>query len=332
MATAEQIKALIKSHAGRDDSHFYSVAMQMAAQAARQGHSRLANELRILIDEVKEQSFKLDETNTVSHISQPRGELAGLLSVSYPKNQLTELIVPENRYNRLQRILLEHRQRSKLAEHGLQPRRKILLFGPPGTGKTFTASILAGELHLPLYTILLDGLITKYMGETAAKLRMIFESIDKIKGVYFFDEFDAIGSHRTSQNDVGEIRRVLNSFLQFLEQSNSTSIILAATNNLELLDKALFRRFDDVIEYNIPDKKLAEDTFRNHLIMFPEKNIDFSILAEKSKGLSFAEICKVCENAIKFVILNEESIQLSTRIILDNIEEQVVSHNREING
>ncbi|WP_392538590.1 AAA family ATPase [Legionella sp. 227] len=330
MATAEQIKALIKSHAGRDDSHFYSVAMQMAAQAARQGHSRLAHELRVLIDEVKEKSPELEKSSSISNISQPRGELAGLLSVSYPKNQLAELIFPENRINRLRRIILEQRQRVKLAEYGLQPRRKVLLYGPPGTGKTFTASILAGELNLPLYTILLDGLITKYMGETAAKLRIIFDSIDRVKGIYFFDEFDAIGSHRTSQNDVGEIRRVLNSFLQFIEQSNSTSIILAATNNLDLLDKALFRRFDDIIEYTIPDKKLAEDTFKNYLTMFYKKNINFSILADISKGLSFAEICKACENAIKHVILNEESIKLSMDILVHSIEEQILIHKRDI--
>lgn len=328
MATAEQIKALIKSHAGRDDTHFYSVAMQMAAQAARQGHVRLANELRSLIDEAKEKGFEIEQSKQVSHINQPRGELAGLLSVSYPKHQLSELITSENRAIRLQRILLEQRQKYKLAEHGLQPRRKILLYGPPGTGKTLTASALAGELHLPLYTILLDGLITKYMGETAAKLRIIFDSIDKIKGLYFFDEFDAIGSHRNTQNDVGEIRRVLNSFLQFLEQSNSSSIILAATNNLDLLDKALFRRFDDIIEYNLPDEKLAVDTFKNNLAIFAEKNIDYSSLAEASKGLSFAEICKACENAIKHVILNEDSIKLSTDILLVSIKEQIASHNR----
>jgi AAA+ superfamily predicted ATPase len=328
MATAEQIKALIKSHAGRDDSHFYSIALQMAAQAARHGHGRLATELRELIDEAKESQTKSEQSNLVTKISQPRGEVAGLLSVAYPKHQLSSLIMPENRMCRLQRILLEQRQKYKLEEHGLHPRRKILLYGPPGTGKTFTASILAGELHLPLYTILLDGLITKYMGETAAKLRLIFENIDKVKGVYFFDEFDAIGAHRTSQNDVGEIRRILNSFLQFLEQSNSASIILAATNNRDLLDKALFRRFDDVIEYSLPDKKLAEDTFKNYLVNFSETNVNYQKLAEASDGLSFAEICKACDDAIKYVVLHENSIKFTTDIFLNSIQEQVSAHQR----
>jgi len=123
------------------------------------------------------------------------------------------------------------------------------------------------------------------MGETAAKLRLVFENIDRVRGVYFFDEFDAIGSHRTSTNDVGEIRRVLNSFLQFLEQSNSESVIIAATNNAELLDKALFRRFDDVIEYDIPNRSLAIETFKDRLALIGTKSIDFDKLADSSKGL-----------------------------------------------
>ena len=106
----------------------------------------------------------------------------------------------------------------RILEHGLAPRRKLLLVGPPGTGKTLTASVLAGELGLPLLQVRLDGLITKFMGETAAKLRQIFDATGRTRGVYFFDEFDAIGSQRGLANDVGEIRRVLNSFLQMIEQ------------------------------------------------------------------------------------------------------------------
>lgn len=324
MASADQIKALIRSHTEGDDSRFYSIAIQVAAQAAKQGHTRLAEELRLLVDEAKEKGFERPKSNTIA-INQPRGELAGLLSVAYPKEQLSSVVLPGDILTRLQRILLEQRQKSKLADHGLVPRGKILFFGPPGTGKTLTASALAGELHLPLYTILLDGLITKFMGETAAKLRLVFENIDKVRGVYFFDEFDAIGSHRTNTNDVGEIRRVLNSFLQFLEQTNSESIILAATNNADLLDKALFRRFDDVIEYNMPTKNLAVEVFKNRLSSVGIKNIDYDTLAEKSSGLSFAEISKACEDSIKQVVLTDGSQKLTTELIIKFIDERFSS-------
>ena len=115
-----------------------------------------------------------------------------------------------------------------------------------------TAAAVAGELGLPLFSIQLDGLITKYMGETAAKLRVVFDAIQATRGVYLFDEFDALGGERGSKNDVGEIRRVLNSFLQFLEQDESDSLVLGATNHAGLLDRALFRRFDAVLEYALP--------------------------------------------------------------------------------
>ena len=325
MANTDQIKALIRSHAEGDDSRFYSVALQMAAQSALQGHSRLAEELRALVDEAKEKGFALPKSNMIP-ISQPKGELSGLLSLSYPKDRLSSLILPDVIMHRLERIVIEQRQKAKLIKHGLAPRKKILLFGPPGTGKTLTASALAGELHLPLYAILFDGLITKYMGETAAKLRLIFDSIDKVRGVYFFDEFDAIGSQRNGTNDVGEIRRVLNSFLQFLEQSNSESLILAATNNADLLDKALFRRFDDVIQYHIPDKTLAIEAFKNRLAIIKRKSLDYDQLAEASKSLSFAEISKVCEDAVKRVVLNEGSMKLTTELVKQCIEERFTSH------
>lgn len=162
------------------------------------------------------------------------------------------MVLPKETEMRLGRVILEHRKRNELFLYQLLPRRKLLLIGPPGIGKSMTAQALAGDLHLSLFTVTLEGVISKYMGETAAKLRLIFDAADAMPGVYFFDEFDAIGAKRTSVNDVGEIRRVLNSFLQFLENDKSESLIVAATNHPNLLDPALFRRFDDVIEYSLP--------------------------------------------------------------------------------
>jgi SpoVK/Ycf46/Vps4 family AAA+-type ATPase len=115
-----------------------------------------------------------------------------------------------------------------------------------------TASVIASELELPLYTVQVDKLVTKFMGETSARLRQIFDNVEIQQGIYLFDEFDAIGADRTLDNEVGEMRRVLNSFLQFIEQDASDSIIIAATNNQKMLDQALFRRFDDVLIAGAP--------------------------------------------------------------------------------
>jgi SpoVK/Ycf46/Vps4 family AAA+-type ATPase len=138
-----------------------------------------------------------------------------------------------------------------------------------------TAAALAGELKLPLFTVLYDGLIGKLMGETAARRRLVFDAIAVQRGVYFFDEFDAIGSQRSAPNDVGEIRRVLNSFLQFLENDDGPSLIVAATNHPELLDKAVFRRFDDVIAYGLPDLEIARGILESHLTGFEPKDLDW---------------------------------------------------------
>jgi SpoVK/Ycf46/Vps4 family AAA+-type ATPase len=178
------------------------------------------------------------------------------------------LVLPESLKSRIHRIIHEYRQQAKLKKHGLSNRRKILLSGPPGTGKTLTARVLAHELRLPLHTIQVDKLVTKFMGETSAKLRQIFNLISEVKAVYLFDEFDAIGGDRSLDNDVGEMRRVLNALLQFIEQDASDSMIIGATNNPALLDRALFRRFDDVIHYEVPDEEGCRKLIENVLGAF----------------------------------------------------------------
>jgi SpoVK/Ycf46/Vps4 family AAA+-type ATPase len=304
LATAEQIKALIRSHIEGDDERFRALAIQLAAQAARKGQGKFAQELKSLLDQAaKSGAFPPKLTGPVP-LAQPRGELAGLISAAYPKVRLSDMVLDEGVHQRLRRVLSEQRQQHKLREHGLTPRRKLLLTGPPGTGKTMSASALAGELHLPLFTIVLDGLITKYMGETAVKLRVIFDAIAKTRGVYLFDEFDAIGAKRLSSNDVGEIRRVLNSFLQFLEQDTSNSLIVAATNHVELLDRALFRRFDDVIDYPLPTPQRAERTIRARLTMLDLADVVWDSVLETTKGLSYADLTRACEDVAKEAILS----------------------------
>ncbi len=324
MATAEQIKALIRSHAEGDDERFFSIAMQLAAHAARKGQGRFAKELRALIDnaknKMKQHGIEASPVKPVPLV-QPRGELSGLLSVSYPKTRFAEMVLGGTLRGRLRRVLNEQRQFAKLQEYGLSPCRKLLLVGHPGTGKTMTASVLAGEMHFPLFTILLDGLITKYMGETAAKLRLIFDAIGQTRAVYLFDEFDALGSRREAQNDVGEIRRVLNSFLQFLEQDESASLVICATNHPDLLDRALFRRFDDVIEYDLPSEDQAKEAMKARLSLLGTSSVDWQKAVQASGGLSYAEIVRGCEQAAKDVIL-AGSLELDTDRLVTALEER----------
>lgn len=302
MAKADQIKALIRSHAEGDDPRFYAIAMQVAAQAARSGHGRFAQELRDLVDQAKERA-KAGQSHKPIPLVQPRGELAGLLTVGYPKTRIVDMALEDELRARIDRVVLEQLQRERIREHGFTPLRKLLLVGSPGTGKTMTAAALSGELGLPLFTIQLDGVITKYMGETAAKLRLVFDAIQSTRGVYLFDEFDAIGGRRTSTNDVGEIRRVLNSFLGFLEMDDSESLIIGATNHASLLDRALFRRFDAVLEYGLPSKTIAAEVMRARLALLDTSAIDWLEAADAADGLSHAEITHACEQAAKNSIL-----------------------------
>lgn len=309
MATADQVKALIRSHADGDDTRFYAIAMQVAAQAARGGHGKFAQELRELVDQVKARAHAVEPVRGPKPVplARPRGELAGLLTVGYPKTRVVDMALTDALRARLDRVLTEQLQRDRIREHGFAPMRKLLLVGPPGTGKTMTAAALAGELGLPLFSIQLDGLITKYMGETAAKLRLVFDAIQSTRGVYLFDEFDALGGERGTKNDVGEIRRVLNSFLQFLEQDESDSLVLGATNHVGLLDRALFRRFDAVLEYALPTSDIAARVMRSRLGLLDTSAIDWNAAARAAQGLSHAEIVMACDHAAKNAILDHST-------------------------
>lgn len=297
MASANQLKALLQSHLEGDDARFYSVAMQVAAHEAKLGHGKLAEELRDLIDQAKARRMTTQASNTVP-ISKPRGELASLLTVSYPKSRLADMVLHAELEQQLERIILEQRHAAEILSQGLQPRRKLLLVGPPGTGKTMTAAVLAGELGLPLFEVRLDGLITKFMGETADKLRQVFDSTQQTRGVYFFDEFDAIGSQRGLSNDVGEVRRILNSFLQMIEQDDSHSLIIGATNHPEILDNALFRRFDDLLHYELPDEEHIASALKGRLSRMAVKNTSWKRLAKKALGLSYAELTRAADEVL----------------------------------
>lgn len=320
MSTARQIVALLKSHVEGDDAQFLSVAMQVAAQEARQGHGKIAQEIRALIDQAKEGKSAVRRTGAIP-LAQPKGELAALLSVAYPDVRLAGMVLLPELESRLRRVLREQKLQNRLRDHGLSPRRKLLFLGPPGSGKTMTAAALAGELALPLFTILLEGVITKFMGETAAKLRSVFDAMADTRGVYLFDEFDAIGARRSSSNDVGEIRRVLNSFLQFLEQDESASLVIAATNHPELLDPALFRRFDDVIEYSLPEPEVAHRIVEARLATFDTAALDWSAVTDAAAGLSQAEIARAADEAAKSAVLDGHT-RISTTELLDAISER----------
>ena len=320
MATADQIKALIKSHLHEEDDRFITIALQLAAYEAHRGHSTLAREIRRLLDDKKQ------NRNGLKVISFKK-ELSEFILALDPNVRLSNIVLKRNLKLRIKKILKEYYHKHKLLKHGMSNRRKILLAGPPGTGKTMTASVIAGELKTPLYVIQMDKIVTKYMGETSAKLRQVFDVIKDSGGVFLFDEFDAIGSERGKENDVGEMRRVLNSFLQFIENDTSDSIIIAATNNMGLLDQALFRRFDDILYYEHPNKDEIINLIENRLATFLGK-LKASEIVKEAQGLSHAEITRSCYDAVKEAIL-ENKKSVSKSLIKQSLLERKIAYKRD---
>ncbi len=309
MATSDQVKSLIKAFCDNDKEKFKTVSLQIAAYEALHGHEAVARDIKKLID-------NFGKHNSILKINTQNQMLESFL----PTDKLDDLVVSSEVKEKLERIINEYRNRNKLAKFGLCNRRRILLEGNPGTGKTFTASVIAGELGLQLYGIQLDKIVTKFMGETSVKLRQIFDEIANSQGIYLFDEFDALGADRNFDNEVGEARRILNSFLQFVEQDFPDSIVIAATNNQKLLDQALFRRFDDVLHYILPDEVQIKKIFDVKLKDYSDSFLYTENLINTAKGLCHAEIINACNDAIKESIL--DNVELTEKSVLLHLKER----------
>lgn len=307
MATVEKITSLIQSFGEEDEARFYAIAMQIAASEAKQGHGNVALQLKKSIDKAKKnRSQNLAGNGKTISMSVPKRELKELIEILTPDITLADMVLDDRVKGALDALLKEQRKWTLLQKHNLSPKRKLLLTGLPGTGKTMTAQAIAGDLKIPVYIIRLDGLISKYMGESISKLRLVFDAMEDHRAVYLFDEFDSIGSQRDYGSDVGEIKRVLNSFLVNIEKDRSNSVIIAATNLPKTLDKALFRRFDSIISYPLPEKKEIIEVIKKTLRGFSfSKKASYNQLAKVALGLNYSEIVKACEDTIKELILSE---------------------------
>ncbi len=305
MPTANQIKSLLQSHTTGDDERFYAVALQVAAAEARKGHQKLAEELRDLVKSSRRQLDGAAPKGNVVSFAAPTGEAANILEAVPTHLKVSDLVLAKSLEERIQRIVHEQRNLSRIKENNLRPRQKLLFTGPPGCGKTATASALAAELGLPLFVVRLDSLLSRYLGESLTKLRLVFDAAETTRAVYLFDEFDSIGFTRETPNDVGEMRRVLNAFLVFIERLRGNSIVIAATNYGERLDKALFRRFDDLVEFGLPASAQVREVINRLLRNVAKERLSWSRIGQAAKDLSYAEITRACEEAIKEVLIHD---------------------------
>ncbi len=320
MAASDQIKSLIKSFGESDEDRFFASAMQIAASEARRGHNNIAQELKSLIETARKSRSNLQfDQGKIVNMPPSRRELNELVEVFQPRISLSNMVLEKSILNKLSKLISEQKKWELLRHHNLFPIRKLLLIGAPGTGKTMTAHAIAGELDIPVFVIRLDGILSKYMGESIAKLRLIFDMMPSQRAVYLFDEFDSIGSHRNQGHDVGEIKRILNSFLVNIEKDISNSIIIAATNLPESLDVALFRRFDDVIKYPLPIESEIIVAIKKYTQSYSfDTRINYKTIAKGAKGLNFSDIAKACETVVKEKILSG-SQKLNTSLLIDTL-------------
>lgn len=320
--TIRHILALLDSHAEGDEQRLLSIALSIAATEARAGHAEDANALRKAVQRVRDaRHVQVPAAVAPIPLARPRGELQSIVDSSYPKTRLSGMVLAPATADKLSRVVRQQEARATLREHGQTPASHLLLIGPPGTGKTMTAAALAAELRLPLFTIKMESVFSRYMGETASKLRLVFDQVVSVRGVYLLDEFDAVGARRGDPNDVGEMRRILNSVLSFMEEPNSTdSIVVAATNHVEALDPALARRFDEVIEYSLPTADEGVAILKTRLGKFKLPAKILKGLGKDLEGLSQGEIVRAADSAVREAIIDghaEISADSLTAMLLD---------------
>jgi len=233
-----------------------------------------------------------------------------LLSVTEPDITGEPPILSAPATKQIDRVILEYGQRQKLARFGYVPKAKLLFWGPPGCGKTLTAHWMAKELSLPVGTVRLSTLITSYLGETASHLHRVFETANETPMVLLLDEVDAIGKERSDRHDVGELKRVVNSLLQALDAiRTSKSIVIAATNHQSMLDEALWRRFDDIVEFPFPSSTQIKNYLATLLNGVTVEGMITNVV-RAAVSLSFAQIEKTAIDVVKTMILeNREVVQ-----------------------
>jgi SpoVK/Ycf46/Vps4 family AAA+-type ATPase len=291
------LKQLLVAHVDGDDAAFRKAALQLASSESTAGHIRIAEELRSIVAKMPTR-----RANVVD-IAQPRGELGDVLEGGHREERLTDIVLTVKSRALFERILQENRSRERLERFSVAPRRKLLFHGPPGCGKTLGAAVLAGEMGLPLMTVRLDSVFSRFLGATANHLRAIFAEMPRRPGVYLFDEFDSVAKARGDSQDVGEMNRIVTAFLQLIDSDASNSLVIAATNHAELLDRAIFRRFDVVVPFALPTADQIEATLRLRLRAFDLPTSFLKEVAVSARGMSFADIARSTDDAIRSMAL-----------------------------
>jgi SpoVK/Ycf46/Vps4 family AAA+-type ATPase len=320
MNTASQsIRKLLLAHFQGDETAFRSAALEFVEMERKLNHHTLANDLERLVSDAN--GLPGSRKNVLTPLGNGSGNLprdkernAVLVEIVDPRRELDDLVLAATVRETLDRMVLERRRADLLGSHGLRPSSKVLFCGPPGCGKSVAAEALARALYLPLATVRFDAVVSSYLGETAANLRKVFEFGRARPLVLLFDEFDAIGKQRTASDEHGELKRVVNSFLQLLDGFRAETLTIAATNHQGLLDPALWRRFDEIIVFPRPSRDEIKHLLCRHFRqMTVELPVALDEVARSLEGFSHADVERVAFGALRQTILDgRESVSSST--------------------
>ncbi|MDQ1614367.1 MAG: hypothetical protein QOJ60_306 [Actinomycetota bacterium] len=299
MARSDLMKRLLRSYSTGDDRAFRSTAEAIIEDERRKRHDLLADELEAILDQPGPGRRPLN-VSALRPLPKGRDDL-DLIDILQSRVSLATVVLDEATAEVVEGLLDEFRQRTALRAHGLEPRNTVLFVGPPGCGKSLTAEALAGELGLGLARVRLAAVVSSFLGETAKNLEQIFAFVRMGSWVLLFDEFDMLARERGDQNDHGEVRRIVTALLQMVEDTRTDSIVIATTNHPQLLDGALWRRFDEIVAFGLPERPERVALLKAKLAAI-RLDVDLTAMADRLAGYTHAEIERVCEDAIRLMV------------------------------
>lgn len=307
MTTNELIKKLFIAFSKKDEEEFYRLGEELINLEKRKKHNIVAKELK---EALYSKNYSRINSNKrfKTNMPIPRDNDTGfpLLEIKQYELDWGQLILTDKTNYALKQIVLGFKSYEVLATYNLKPKNKVLFCGMPGTGKTFSAQVISAYLGLPLVYINFDAIISSYLGETASNLKKVFEFISNGIWVVLFDEVDIIGKNRDDQHETGEIKRVVNNFLQMIDNFEGDSLILASTNHPHILDPAIWRRFDEVINFELPDQSERISLIKLYLKPIKkDKDINIIFISERTEGFSPSDLKSMCRDAITHAIINE---------------------------
>lgn len=306
MANGKLLRQLIRSGLDGDVGNFRAASEAVIAEERGKNHHLLANDLeKLLYGTQTEGKFSQSHMKLASAMPANKDSGLSLLELRPTVREQRDIVLSDLAQSSLDEIIMEHNRAETLRSFGLQPAGKLLFCGPPGCGKTLAAEVIASALSMPLVVVRLDSVISSFLGETASNLRKVFDYISKHPSVALLDEFDAISKDRGDSADHGELKRSVNAVLQMMDGYRGQSIIIATTNYESLLDKAVWRRFDEVIQFDAPTvdqiKRLLSIKLSGVRRNFEP---DDTKIATLFKGMSHADIERVVRRAVKEMVLS----------------------------